>query len=233
MVKAQDQYGVAEQTLPQLHELFMRHPSLNALNKLLDARIRAENDHELRCKNAGCSANGGENAVFGRKSDPWLDTKNTSNNYRVIAARSAVLKQRIIIGNVRPARWESYPPAFGRVAKHQTQPQRCQQLLNRFINAQRTINSLVGRSLCLKALNHPPNRPRLAFLPTRLAPRQFGLGLRRKIKVLNENLAELRDLAQDALDDAVLMGGTQAQIKQTLLEIIEGWTASIPSKHHE
>ena len=31
-----------------------------------------------------------------------------------------------------------------------------------------------------------------------------------KIKVLNENLDELRELAQDALDDAVLMGGTEA-----------------------
>ena len=51
-----------------------------------------------------------------------------------------------------------------------------------------------------------------------------------KIKVLNENLAELRDLAQDALDDAVLMGGTQAQIKQTLLEIIEGLDSQYPEQ---
>ena len=51
-----------------------------------------------------------------------------------------------------------------------------------------------------------------------------------KIKVLNDNLAELRDLAQDALDDAVLMGGTQAQIKQTLLEIIEGLDSQYPEQ---
>ena len=42
-----------------------------------------------------------------------------------------------------------------------------------------------------------------------------------KIKVLNENLFELRDLVQDAIDDTVLMGGTEAQIKQTILQMIE------------
>ena len=54
-LKAQDQYGVAEQTLPQLHELFMRHPSLNALNKLLDARIRADNGGMNHAENAGAA----------------------------------------------------------------------------------------------------------------------------------------------------------------------------------
>ena len=51
-----------------------------------------------------------------------------------------------------------------------------------------------------------------------------------KIKVLNENLAELRDLAQDAMDDAVLMGGTQAQIKQTLLEMIAQLDSQYPEQ---
>lgn len=41
-LNAQNQYGDATQTLAQLNELFMRHPSLNALNKLLNARIEAE-----------------------------------------------------------------------------------------------------------------------------------------------------------------------------------------------
>lgn len=41
-----------------------------------------------------------------------------------------------------------------------------------------------------------------------------------KIKVLNENFAELEQLAQDALDDAVLMGGTQAQVRAALLELM-------------
>lgn len=66
--------------------------------------------------------------------------------------------------------------------------------------------------------------------PVWLKPDGSVLACLEKIKVLNENLAELRDLAQDALDDAVLMGGTQVQIKQTLLEIIEGLDSQYPEQ---
>ena len=41
-----------------------------------------------------------------------------------------------------------------------------------------------------------------------------------KIKVLNENLAELRALAQDALEDAVLMGADERQIRAVLADIV-------------
>jgi hypothetical protein len=43
-----------------------------------------------------------------------------------------------------------------------------------------------------------------------------------KIKVLNENLAELRQLAQDALEDAVLMGCDERQVRQVLADIVGG-----------
>ena len=43
-----------------------------------------------------------------------------------------------------------------------------------------------------------------------------------KIKVLNENLAELRDLAQDALEDAVLMGCDERQVREVLAGIVNG-----------
>jgi hypothetical protein len=43
-----------------------------------------------------------------------------------------------------------------------------------------------------------------------------------KIKVLNENLAELREMAQDALEDAVLMGCDEAQVREVLLGIVSG-----------
>jgi hypothetical protein len=43
-----------------------------------------------------------------------------------------------------------------------------------------------------------------------------------KIKVLNENLVELRGLAQDALEDAVLMGCDEAQVRQVLAGIVAG-----------
>ena len=43
-----------------------------------------------------------------------------------------------------------------------------------------------------------------------------------KIKVLNENLAELRELAQDALEDGVLMGCDEAQLREVLTGIVAG-----------
>ena len=43
-----------------------------------------------------------------------------------------------------------------------------------------------------------------------------------KIKVLNENLAELRALAQDALEDAVLMGCEERQVREVLAQIVGG-----------
>jgi hypothetical protein len=43
-----------------------------------------------------------------------------------------------------------------------------------------------------------------------------------KIKVLNENLAELRALAQDALEDAVLIGVDERQAREVLAGIIAG-----------
>jgi uncharacterized protein (UPF0335 family) len=43
-----------------------------------------------------------------------------------------------------------------------------------------------------------------------------------KIKVLNENLAELRELAQEALEDAVLMGADERQVREVLAAIVSG-----------
>ncbi len=48
------------------------------------------------------------------------------------------------------------------------------------------------------------------------------LSCREKIKVLNENLEELRQMAQDALEDAILMGGDEAQIRSVLGGIVDG-----------
>ncbi|HEY2889473.1 MAG TPA: hypothetical protein VGJ31_02540 [Dongiaceae bacterium] len=43
-----------------------------------------------------------------------------------------------------------------------------------------------------------------------------------KIKVLNENLAEIRQLAQDALEDGLLMGGSEDQLRSVLRDLIDG-----------
>ena len=42
-----------------------------------------------------------------------------------------------------------------------------------------------------------------------------------KIKVLNENLAEIRQLAQDALEDGLLMGCSEEQLRQVLRQLID------------
>ncbi len=42
-----------------------------------------------------------------------------------------------------------------------------------------------------------------------------------KLKVLNENYAELRQVAQDALDDAVLMGCSEAQVREALHQLVD------------
>ena len=41
-----------------------------------------------------------------------------------------------------------------------------------------------------------------------------------KLKVLRQNLEEIRQVSQDALDDAVLMGCDPAQFRDVLLEIV-------------
>lgn len=42
-----------------------------------------------------------------------------------------------------------------------------------------------------------------------------------KIKVLNQNYEELRHMAQDALDDAILMECSEEQIRQALHQMID------------
>jgi hypothetical protein len=41
-----------------------------------------------------------------------------------------------------------------------------------------------------------------------------------KIKVLNENLEELQQMAQDALEDAILMGCDEAQVREVLERLV-------------
>ena len=43
-----------------------------------------------------------------------------------------------------------------------------------------------------------------------------------KLKVLTENLAELRQMAQDALEDAILMGCDEAQTRRVLADLMAG-----------
>ena len=45
------------------------------------------------------------------------------------------------------------------------------------------------------------------------SPSGDALSCVEKIKVLEENLEEIRQMAQDALDDGILMGGDEGQLR--------------------
>jgi len=49
-----------------------------------------------------------------------------------------------------------------------------------------------------------------------------------KIKVLNENYAELRQIAQDALEDALLMGCSEAQVREALHLLVDALVNPYP-----
>ena len=66
--------------------------------------------------------------------------------------------------------------------------------------------------------------------PVWLKPDGTPLACVEKIKVLNENLEELRQFAQEAIDDAVLMGGTHAQIRAALADLLEGLASNYPEQ---
>ena len=56
--------------------------------------------------------------------------------------------------------------------------------------------------------------------PTWRDPAGKALSCREKIKVLNENLEEIRQLAQDALEDAILMGGDETQFRTVMADLV-------------
>ena len=57
-------------------------------------------------------------------------------------------------------------------------------------------------------------------LPTWLSPEGAPVACVEKIKVLNENILEIREMCQEALEDAVLMGCDEQQIRDVLLRLV-------------
>lgn len=57
-------------------------------------------------------------------------------------------------------------------------------------------------------------------LPVWLDPKGKPVSCLEKIKVLNENLEEIRELAQEAFEDALLMGCGEAQLRQVMRELV-------------
>lgn len=69
----------------------------------------------------------------------------------------------------------------------------------------------------------------MSSFPTWRKPSGAPVSCVEKIKVLNENFAELRNLAQEALDDALLLGCSKAQARQILGDMI----AALDSPYEE
>jgi hypothetical protein len=65
---------------------------------------------------------------------------------------------------------------------------------------------------------HQPRKPFQA--PVWHQPDGNPVSCVEKIKVLNENLTELRQMAQDLVEDAILMGCDEAQIRAVLEQLI-------------
>ena len=59
-----------------------------------------------------------------------------------------------------------------------------------------------------------------AFPPRWTSPGGEVISCVEKLKVLRENLDEIRALCQDAIDDAVLMGCDEAQFRGAVLDVI-------------
>ena len=58
-------------------------------------------------------------------------------------------------------------------------------------------------------------------LPVWLTPEGEKVSCVDKIKVLNENLEEIRVMAQEAFEDAVLMGCDETQFRKVIKELSE------------
>jgi hypothetical protein len=57
--------------------------------------------------------------------------------------------------------------------------------------------------------------------PTWRTPEGEAVSCLDKIKVLNENLQEIHELSQEALEDALLMGCDETQVRATLKRLVE------------
>ena len=66
----------------------------------------------------------------------------------------------------------------------------------------------------------------MSSFPTCHKPSGAHVSCVEKIKVLNENFGELRNLAQETLDDALLLGCSEAQARESIQNMLDGLTAS-------
>jgi hypothetical protein len=80
-----------------------------------------------------------------------------------------------------------------------------------------------------RILDSDPMIPGLeADSPLWLKPSGAPVSCVEKIKVLNQNFAELRSLAQDALEDALIMGCSAQQFRSILHAMVEELQTTFP-----
>ena len=65
-------------------------------------------------------------------------------------------------------------------------------------------------------------KPPKPQFPRWLTPEGEPVSCLDKIKVLNENLTEIQEMAQEALEDAILMGCDEAQFRAVLEQLARG-----------
>ncbi len=66
----------------------------------------------------------------------------------------------------------------------------------------------------------PEAKTATQVLPTWLGPDGAPVACTEKIKVLNENILEIREMCRETLEDAVLMGCDEAQMRSVLLRLV-------------
>ena len=66
--------------------------------------------------------------------------------------------------------------------------------------------------------------------PTWLRDDKSVVSCNEKVKVMNENFDELKQIAQDAFDDGVLMEVSEEQMKKILFALIENLESPIKKK---
>ena len=58
------------------------------------------------------------------------------------------------------------------------------------------------------------------------APDGAPLSCYEKLKILNENIEEIRSMCEEALEDAVLMGCDEDQVRQVLHQLVDSLDAT-------
>jgi hypothetical protein len=64
-------------------------------------------------------------------------------------------------------------------------------------------------------------KPAKPEFPVWLTPEGEPVSCLEKLKVLNENLTEIQEMSQEALEDAILMGGDETQFRDVMRKLVE------------